>query len=70
MNMKKNIIKNLITLIITSIVCLMMVMAVRNINHSVKKIEQLYECQYQIEHYPTLKNIEVQTARIDSILNN
>ncbi len=68
--MKKTTIRNLIIIIVTVIVCLMMVMAAHNMSQSVKKIEQLNECQYQIEHYPTLKNIEVQTARIDSILNN
>lgn len=40
------------------------------LNQKVETFVEIQECEYQIKNYPTLRNIEVQYAKIDSLQNN
>lgn len=40
------------------------------LNEKVETFAEIQNCYYQIDNYPTLRNVEVMYARIDSIKNN
>lgn len=67
----KNITKNLLQMISAIIIllgALTIVVDVHTIRNEITKIEQIQYAKHQILNYPTLRNIEVQCERIDSLM--
>lgn len=58
--------KAVITLVF-AVTSIMMCVSVHNISST---LEQIQECEYQIKEYPVLKNIEVQTEKVDSLMQS
>jgi len=70
--MFKKISKSLIDTVLSVILIVLLTITSFQIYYLTAKVERQIEinrCYYQIEQYPTLRNIEVMYARIDSLNN-
>ena len=54
--------------IITIAVVVMTIICCYKFNRITDILEQIRDCQEQIDKYPTLRNVEVQTERADSLM--
>lgn len=71
--MKKFKLKNLINSVYRLFLVICMVILLLQTYYLTRKVEayaEISNCQYQIKEFPTLCNIEVQYAKMDSIKNN
>lgn len=71
--MFKKISKSFIDTVLSVILIVLMTITsfqIYDLNQKVERQIEINRCYYQIDNYPTLRNIEVMYARIDSIENN
>ena len=53
---------------ITLVACITLICACVHLYYISDTLYQIKECEYQKKEYPTLKNVEVQNEKIDSLL--
>lgn len=54
--------------VLTLVVCVSLTCVCVHLYNISDTLNQIKECEYQIKEYPTLKNIEVQTEKVDSLM--